>query len=69
MAKVKGTKFAEADEKFDRKKTKKDAKSMKTAGIATALNKAEKEEGYSKKPKLKGQKKKSNLISKGKKVI
>jgi hypothetical protein len=54
---VKGKNYVEADEKFDKKSLKKDAKGMKSAGIANKLKSAEKEEGYSKKPKVKGQKK------------
>jgi hypothetical protein len=55
---VKGKNFVEVDEKYDRKKTKKDEKSMKTAGVASALKKAEKGMGYSDKPRVKPQKKK-----------
>jgi len=44
-------KFAEIDEKYDRAQELKAKKKMKTAGIATALNKAK--EGYSNKPRLK----------------
>lgn len=51
--KVKGDNYSEKDEKYDRKMVKKDARAMKTAGISTALKKAQKEEGYSKKPKAK----------------
>ncbi len=54
---VSGKKFAEVDEEYDRKKKLKEDKSMKTAGIAKALKKSEKEMGYSDKPKVKPQKK------------
>jgi len=50
---VKGDKYVEKDEKYDKKMLKKDERATKTAGIATALKKAQKEEGYSKKPKAK----------------
>ncbi len=45
------------DEVHDRKMVKKEAKSMKTAGIAKALEKARKKMGLSKKPKVKPTKK------------
>ncbi len=54
---VKGCDYVEDDEKFDRKMKKKDLKSMKTAGLALKLKDAEKEQGYSKKPRVKPQKK------------
>ena len=54
---VSGKKFVAADEKYDRKTAKKQMKSMKTAGVANALKKSEKEMGYSKKPRVKPQKK------------
>ncbi len=50
-------KYVDKDEIYDKKMIKKDAKCMKTAGIANKLNKAEKEMGYSKKPKVKPMKK------------
>lgn len=56
---VKGTRYVEADEKFDRKNEKKTAKKMKTAGVATALRKASKDK--TKLPKVKGQKKVRSL--------
>lgn len=56
-----GCSYVEADEAYDKKMTKKDAKSMKTAGLATSLRKSEKEQGYSKKPKVKAQSKVSKL--------
>jgi len=51
--KVKGDKYVEKDEKYDKKMLKKDERATKTAGMATALKKSEKEQGYSKKPKAK----------------
>ena len=54
---VRGCDYAEDDEKYDKKMAKKDAKGMKTAGLALKLKQSEKEEGYSKKPKVKPQKK------------
>ena len=65
---VKGCDYVEADEKFDKKMNKKDAKGMKTAGIALKLKESEKEEGYSKKPKVKGQKKNMKPVSGQKKI-
>lgn len=54
---VKGKNFVEVDEVYDKKTAKKEMKSMKTAGLAKALKKSEKEMGYSKKPRVKPQKK------------
>lgn len=54
---VKGCDYAEDDEKYDKKMKKKDMKGMKTAGLALKLKESEKEEGYSKKPRVKPQKK------------
>lgn len=52
---VSGKKYVAADEKYDAKMLKKDEKSMKTVGVAKAIKKAKKEEGYSKKPRVKPQ--------------
>jgi len=49
--------YAVKDEKYGKKMVKKDAKDMKTAGIASKLKKSEKDMGYSKKPKVKPMKK------------
>lgn len=65
---VKGCDYAEDDEKFDKKMEKKDAKGMKTAGLALKLKQSEKEEGYSKKPRVKPQKKMAKPASGQKKV-
>lgn len=54
---VKGCDYAEDDEIYDKKMKKKEAKGMKTAGLALKLKESEKEEGYSKKPRVKPQKK------------
>lgn len=54
---VKGCDYAEDDEIYDKKMKKKDAKGMKTAGLALKLKESEKDEGYSKKPRVKPQKK------------
>lgn len=67
--KVKGTKYAAADEKYDKKMKKKDNKDMKRAGIAVAFKDAKKEKGYSKMPKLKGQKKVRSIKDKKGSVI
>lgn len=55
--KVKGCDYVAADEVYDEKTAKKEMKGMKTAGIAKELKGAQKEEGYSKKPRVKPQKK------------
>ena len=60
--KVKGNNYVERDEKYDKKMLKKDSKGMKTAGIAVELKLSEKEQGYSKKPKVKPVKKGKGLI-------
>lgn len=65
---VRGCDYVEDDEKFDKKMLKKDAKGMKTAGLALKLKKAEKEEGYSKKPRVKPRKKTMKPVSGQKKV-
>lgn len=65
---VKGCDYAEEDEKFDKKMVKKDAKGMKTAGMALKLKESEKEEGYSKKPRVKPQKKTMKPVMGQKKV-
>ena len=54
---VKGCDYAEDDEEYDKKMKKKDMQGMKTAGLALKLKQSEKEEGYSKKPRVKPQKK------------
>lgn len=65
---VKGCNYAEDDEKYDKKQVKKDAKGMKTAGLALKLKESEKEEGYSKKPRVKPQKKNMKPVMGQKKV-
>ncbi len=54
---VKGCNYAEDDEEYDKKQIKKQGKDMRTAGLAKELKLAQKEEGYSKKPRVKPQKK------------
>lgn len=66
--KVKGCDYVENDEKYDKKMAKKEAKSMKTAGLALKLKESEKEEGYSKKPRVKPQKKNMKPVMSQKKV-
>ena len=62
MAKrVKGQNYVGADEEYDKKMIKKDSKGMKTAGIAKELKGSQKEQGYSKKPKVKPQKKMNKI--------
>lgn len=65
---VKGSKYVAADEQYDKKMEKKELKGMSTAGIATELKESESEQGYSKKPKVKPQKKNAK-IAKGQKNI
>jgi hypothetical protein len=59
--KVRGCNYVAADEEYDKKTRKKEDKSMKTAGMEVLLKKAEKEEGYSKKPQVKPAKKKAKI--------
>ena len=66
--KVKGADYSAADENYDRKVEKKEMKGMKTAGISNELKKAQKEEGYSKKPKVKPQKKIGKIVKGQKKA-
>lgn len=66
--KVKGQNYVGADEEYDKKMKKKDLKGMKTAGIAKELKGAEKEEGYSKIPRVKGQKKDQKIVAGKKKA-
>lgn len=65
---VKGSKYVAADEKYDKKTKKKEVKGMNTAGIATELKIAQKEQGYSKKPKVKPQKKNAKPVKGQKKI-
>lgn len=65
---VKGADYAEDDEKYEKKMVKKAGKDMKTAGLALNLKKSEKEEGYSKKPRVKPQKKMAKPVSGKKKA-
>lgn len=66
--KVKGCDYVAADEGYDKKEMKSEVKKMKTAGIATEMKLAQKEEGYSKKPRVKGQKKNAKPVSGQKKI-
>ncbi len=66
--KVKGCDYVSADEEFDKKQIKKQGKDMRTAGIAKELKLAQKEEGYSKKPRVKPQKKMAKPVSGQKKI-
>jgi len=60
---VKGCDYSAADEEYDKKTRKKEDKSMKTAGMDVLLKKAEKEEGYSKKPRVMPQKKTAKITA------
>lgn len=66
--KVKGCNYVAADEIYDKKREKKLHKGMKTPGIAVELKLSETKEGYSKKPRVKGQKKNAKPVSGQKKV-
>lgn len=65
---VKGINYVEDDEKYDRKMNKKDAKRMKTAGLGLNLMESEKQQGYSKKPRVRPQSKMAKPVSGQKKV-
>jgi len=54
---VKGKNYVADDEVYDKKKKKKVMKSMKTAGVARALKKSQKDMGYSDILKVKPQRK------------
>ena len=66
--KVKGSNYIGVDEEFDKKQIKKQGKDMRTAGVAKELKLSEKEQGYSKKPRVKPQKKMAKPVSGQKKV-
>lgn len=55
--KVKGSNYVGADEEYDKLQIKKQGKEMRTAGVAKELKISEKKQGYSKKPRVKPQKK------------
>jgi len=59
----KGINYTAADEEFDKKLIKDQGKEMRTAGIAKELKESQKDQGYSKKPKVKGQKKGAKIVS------
>jgi len=58
----KGKNFVEADEEYDKKQIKKQGKEMRTAGLGLELKLSQKEQGYSKKPRVKPQKKAGKLV-------
>lgn len=66
--KVDGTNYVEFDEVYDKKTAKKTARGMKTAGIAKELKESQSDQGYSKKPRVKPQKKMAKPVSGQKKV-
>jgi len=66
--KVSGCNYAGDDEEYDKKQVKKQGKEMRTAGIAKELKASQKEQGYSKKPQVKGQKKNAKPVMGQKKV-
>lgn len=66
--KVSGCNYVSDDEEYEKKKIKKQGKEMKTAGIAKELKESEREQGYSKKPQVKGQKKNAKPVMGQKKV-
>ena len=61
--KVQGSDYVATDEKYDRATTKKEQRGMKTPGIATEIKESEKEQGYSKMIRVKGQKKNAKPVS------
>lgn len=65
---VKGCNYVGADEEYDKKTAKKEVKGMKTAGVAKELKLSEKEQGYSKKPRVKPQRKMARIVSGQKKA-
>lgn len=66
--KVKGCDYVADDEEYDKKQVKKQGKEMKTAGVAKELKLSQKDQGYSKKPQVKGQKKNAKPVMGQKKV-
>ena len=66
--KVKGCNYVGADEEYDKKQIKKQGKEMRTAGVAKELKGSQKEQGYSKKPRVKPQKKLAKPTSGQKKI-
>ena len=66
--KVKGENYVAADEEFQKKEAKKSIKKMSTAGLAKEMKESQKEQGYSKKPRVKAQKKMSKLVGGQKKA-
>jgi hypothetical protein len=55
--KVSGDDYVEKNEIYKKKMKKKTAKGMKTAGLALKLKQSESQQGYSKMPRVKPQKK------------
>lgn len=66
--KVKGSNYVGSDEEYDKKQIKKQGKDMRTAGVAKELKGSQKEQGYSKKPRVKAQKKVAKPVSGQKKI-
>lgn len=65
---VKGCDYAEDDEEYDKKQIKKQGRQMRTAGVAKELKISQKKQGYSKKPRVKPQKKIKKPVSGQKKI-
>jgi hypothetical protein len=55
--KISGDDYVEKNEIYKKKMKKKTAKGMKTAGLALKLKQSESQQGYSKMPRVKPQKK------------
>lgn len=66
--KVKGCDYVDEDEEYDKKQILKQGKQMRTAGIAKELKFSQNDQGYSKQPRIKPQKKNSKPTT-GKKKI
>lgn len=66
--KVKGCDYVGDDEEYNKKQVKKQGKEMRTAGVAKELKGSQKEQGYSKQPRVKAQKKMAKPVRGQKKV-
>lgn len=66
--KVKGCDYVGDDEEYDKKQIKNQGKEMRTAGLGIELKLSQKDQGYSKKPRVKPQKKMAKPVSGQKKI-
>ena len=65
---VDGSNYVEEDEEYDKKQIKRQGKDMRTAGIAVELKISQNDQGYSKKPRVKPQKKMAKPVSGQRKI-